>query len=82
MMACPGEFIWPNVGDQILLVDLKPAPQDVQCRSTSDKAPALGSFLSITRCCSRTVACSWAMMAMRKSRSAVIRSLSVSTPSI
>ena len=37
---------------------------------------------SITRCCSRTVACSWAMMAMRTSRSAVIRSLSVSTPSI
>ena len=37
---------------------------------------------SITRCCSRTVACSWALMAMRKSRSAVIRSHSVSTPSI
>ena len=37
---------------------------------------------SITHCCSRTVACSWALMAMRKSRSAVIRSLSVSTPSI
>ena len=37
---------------------------------------------SITRCCSRTVACSWAMMAMRTSRVAVVRSISVSTPSI
>ena len=37
---------------------------------------------SITRCCSRTVACSWAMMAMRTSRVAVVRSISVSTPCI
>ena len=45
MMACPGEFIWPNIGDQILLVNLKPAPEDVQVRSSSDEAPSLRSFL-------------------------------------
>ena len=47
MMACPWEFIWPNVGDRILLVNLKPAPQDVQFRSSSDKVPSLGGFLNL-----------------------------------
>ena len=46
MMACPRKVIWPNVGNQILLVDLEPAPQDVQFRSSSDKAPALGGFFN------------------------------------
>ena len=44
-MACPGEAIWPEVGHRVLLVDLGPAPQDAQVRSSSDEAPALGSFL-------------------------------------
>ena len=37
--------IWPDVGDLVLLVDLEPAPQDVQVRGSSDEAPALGGFL-------------------------------------
>ena len=45
MMACPWEFIWPDVGDPILLVDLEPAPQDVQFRGSSDEVPSLGGFL-------------------------------------
>ena len=46
MMACPHEVIRPDVGDPILLVDLKPAPQNVEFRGSSDKAPALGCFLN------------------------------------
>ena len=45
MMACPREVIWPNVGDPILLVDLEPAPQDVQVRCSLDEVPSLGGFL-------------------------------------
>lgn len=45
MMACPWEVIWPDVGDLVLLVDLEPAPQDVQFRISPDKAVSLGSFL-------------------------------------
>ena len=46
VMARSGEVIWPNVGDPILLVDLKPAPQDVQFRSPPDKVPSLRGFLN------------------------------------
>ena len=45
-MACPSEVIGPNVGDQVLLVDLEPAPQDVLFRRSSDEAPSLGGFLN------------------------------------
>ena len=45
MMACPWEVVRPDVGDPILLVDLEPAPQDVQFRCSSDEAPASGGFL-------------------------------------
>ena len=44
-MACPGEVIRPDVGHPIFLVDLEPAPQNVQFRSSSDKAPSLRGFL-------------------------------------
>ena len=45
MMACPREVIGPDVGDPILLVDLEPAPQDVQLGRSLDEVPALGGFL-------------------------------------
>ena len=46
-MACPGEVVWPDVGDPMLLVDLEPAPQDVQFRRSLDEAPSLGGFLHL-----------------------------------
>ena len=45
MVACPGEVVWPDVGDHVLLVYLEPAPQDVQLGCSSDEALALGGFL-------------------------------------
>ena len=36
MMLCPGEVIGPDVGDPVM-VDLEPAPQDVQFRISPDK---------------------------------------------
>ena len=45
MMACPGKVIGPDVGDLMLLIDLEPAPQDVQLGRSLDEAPALGGFL-------------------------------------
>ena len=47
MMACPREVIWPEVGHRVLLVDLEPAPQDVQVRRSLDEAPSLGGFLHL-----------------------------------
>ena len=45
MVVRPGEVVWPNVGDPVLLVDLEPAPQDVQFRRSLDEVPSLGGFL-------------------------------------
>ena len=44
-MACPGEVIWPDVGNPISLVNLKPVPPDVQFGSSSDEVPSLGGLL-------------------------------------
>ena len=45
MTTRPEEVIRPDVSNQMLLADLKPAPQDVQFRRSPDEAASLGSFL-------------------------------------
>ena len=46
MMERPRQVIWPEVGHPIPLVDVEPAPQDVEFRSTSDETPPLGGLLN------------------------------------
>ena len=47
MVAGLGEVIGPEVGDAVSLVDLEPAPQDMQFRRSLDEAPALCGFLDL-----------------------------------
>ena len=46
MVACPGEVVWPDVGDPMLLVDSGASPTGrASLEIASDEAPALGGFL-------------------------------------
>ena len=42
----PRGVVWPDVGDEVLLVHLEPSPQDVELWGSSDKVPALGGLLN------------------------------------